>query len=189
MAACVAAGRWRAALALYNRLRESGPAPDAFACNTALSACTAGGQWRRAMLILAAMGSEDSGAPSPPPPPRPRLRPRPRPRPRHRVCPRPRPRRHLHPTTHRARCPACVAPRPPTIPPTRHAGMSPDGISFTNAAKACDAAGEHDLADKLRAKRPAGRGRAGGRAGRGRGRAVRGDARGRRGGRGGRGLG
>eukprot|EP00964_Phaeocystis_antarctica_P001577 scaffold828_cov63-Phaeocystis_antarctica.AAC.3 len=69
--------------------------------------------------------------------------------------------------------------------------MAPDGISFTTAARACDAAREHESAEKLRAKRPAqtqARGRAaGGRAGRGRGRAARGDARGRRGGRVGRG--
>ena len=104
MAACVAAGRWRAALALFNRLRESGPAPDTFASNTALSACAAGGQWQRAMRILAAMGSEDSGAPLPPLP----------------LPPPPPPPCHLHPATSTATATATATATSTPPPPPRH---------------------------------------------------------------------
>ncbi len=64
MSACVDAGRWRAALALFARLRTTRePPPDTYACNAALSACAAGAQWQRAIRILATMGRQDSKTP------------------------------------------------------------------------------------------------------------------------------
>ena len=57
MTACVEAGRWRAALSLFSRLRANATVaqPDGVSYDVALLACAGGGRWEDALQLLGAM--------------------------------------------------------------------------------------------------------------------------------------